>query len=85
MALSIASLLLEEVSFHRYRRWRDLGTAVVVSLVENLGYRQATAWFQLEGLWAALRKRQQVWGDMARAGFVTAPPPAGDSGAGSPP
>lgn len=85
LALSIASLLIEEVSFHRYRRWRDLGTAVVVSLVENLGYRQATAWFQLEGLWAALRGRQQVWGDMVRTGFAAAPPAAGDGGAGSPP
>ncbi|HLI01613.1 MAG TPA: glycosyltransferase family 2 protein [Acidimicrobiales bacterium] len=71
LALSIASLLLEEVSFHRYRRWRDLGTAVVVSLIENVGYRQATAVFQLQGLWAAIRGGQQVWGDMARAGFVT--------------
>lgn len=77
LALSIASLLLEEVSFHRYRRWRDLGTAVVVSFIENLGYRQATALFQLQGVWSAIRGGQQGWGDMARAGFATTEGTAG--------
>lgn len=69
MALSVASLLIEEVSFHRYGRWKDLATAASVALIENVGYRQATALFQLQGLWAAVRGKKQVWGDMSRAGF----------------
>ncbi len=78
MTLSFASLLIEEVSFHRYNRWRDLAVAGAVSVAENLGYRQAVAVFQLQGLWAALTKKQQVWGEMTRVGFGQ---PATDSAA----
>jgi cellulose synthase/poly-beta-1,6-N-acetylglucosamine synthase-like glycosyltransferase len=70
VALSFASLLLEETSFHRYHRWRDLATAAVSACIENVGYRQATAVFALQGLWAALRGRRAVWGAMDRTGFA---------------
>ncbi len=73
ITLSFASLLIEEVSFHRYNRWRDLAVAGIVAIVENLGYRQAVAVFQLQGLWSALRGKQQVWGEMTRVGFNQAP------------
>jgi len=68
--VSVAALAVEEFSFHRYGRWRDLGVAMVVSVVENLGYRQLTAVWRVQGLWAALRRREQVWGVMTRAGFA---------------
>ncbi|GAA2723783.1 glycosyltransferase family 2 protein [Cellulomonas aerilata] len=71
MFVSMAALAVEEFSFHRYGRWRDLAVSVGVALVENLGYRQLTAWWRLQGLWAGLRRREQVWGVMTRQGFGT--------------
>jgi cellulose synthase/poly-beta-1,6-N-acetylglucosamine synthase-like glycosyltransferase len=69
LLVTLAALCVEEFSFHRYSRWRDLATAVVAAVVENVGYRQLTAWWRLQGLWSALTGRRQVWGTMTRSGF----------------
>jgi cellulose synthase/poly-beta-1,6-N-acetylglucosamine synthase-like glycosyltransferase len=69
--LSIASLLVEELSYHRYERWRDLGLAVIVAVAENIGFRQVHAWWRLQGLWQAVRNRRPEWGVMTRTGFTT--------------
>jgi cellulose synthase/poly-beta-1,6-N-acetylglucosamine synthase-like glycosyltransferase len=70
--LSLAALVVEEFSYHRYERWRDLATAVVGSLIENLGYRQMHSLWRLRGLLDALRRRHGDWGTMTRIGFATA-------------
>jgi cellulose synthase/poly-beta-1,6-N-acetylglucosamine synthase-like glycosyltransferase len=67
--LTLASLALEEFTFHRYRRWSDLGWLVLASMAENLGYRQLTAVWRLEGLWEQLRRSGYDWGVMTRVGF----------------
>jgi len=72
--VSVAALAVEEFSFHRYGRWRDLGTALVVCVLENVGYRQLTALWRVQGLWAALRRTERVWGVMTRTGFGDAAP-----------
>jgi cellulose synthase/poly-beta-1,6-N-acetylglucosamine synthase-like glycosyltransferase len=69
IVVTLSALCVEEFSFHRYQRWRDLVTALAACAVENLGYRQLTAWWRLQGLAAALTGRKQVWGTMTRAGF----------------
>jgi cellulose synthase/poly-beta-1,6-N-acetylglucosamine synthase-like glycosyltransferase len=69
--LSIAAITVEEMTFHRYERWKDLGGLLVASLVENLGYRQLHAWWRLRGLAAVLRGRPATWGEMPRVGFDT--------------
>jgi hypothetical protein len=43
--------------------------AIGASVLENLGYRQLTAWWRLRGLVQALAGRKQVWGTMTRQGF----------------
>jgi cellulose synthase/poly-beta-1,6-N-acetylglucosamine synthase-like glycosyltransferase len=78
--LTIASAALEEFSFHRYRRWSDLWLTAVAALVENLGYRQLTAIWRLQGLWAVMRRSTVEWGVMTRVGFATAPPVSTPSG-----
>jgi cellulose synthase/poly-beta-1,6-N-acetylglucosamine synthase-like glycosyltransferase len=67
--VTLAAMTLEEWAFHRHERWRDLGIALVASVLENVGYRQLTVWWRLEGWWASLRGKKQVWGVMTRTGF----------------
>jgi hypothetical protein len=42
MFVSVSALAVEEFSFHRYRRWRDLLVAVGAAVFENIGYRSST-------------------------------------------
>lgn len=67
--VSVAALAVEEFSFHRYTRWRDLGIAIVSAVLENVGYRQLTCWWRIQGLWAELAGRAADWGVMTRSGF----------------
>lgn len=82
--LSVAALAIEELAFHRYSRWRDLTTAVAAAVVGNLGYRQLTAVWQLQGTWSALRRAEQVWGVMSRTGFALDPVSSSSSTTGPP-
>ncbi len=76
IALSVAALLVEEVSFHKYTRWRDIGIGIAASVLENIGYRQLHAWWRLKGLYNAARGSEPEWGEMTRAGFDTEEVPA---------
>jgi cellulose synthase/poly-beta-1,6-N-acetylglucosamine synthase-like glycosyltransferase len=66
--LTTATLVLEEVAFHRYARWGDRVRLVVYALLENIGYRQMTVLWRLQGLWKYLRGSRS-WGTMERRGF----------------
>ena len=70
-ALSFAAVGLEELSFRRYERWRELALLLGLSLIEPFGYRQMTSWWRAKGLWSALRG-VQGWGAMERRGFQPA-------------
>jgi cellulose synthase/poly-beta-1,6-N-acetylglucosamine synthase-like glycosyltransferase len=67
--VTLVAMVVEELTFHKYTRWRDLAAILVASVLENAGYRQVTAWWRLEGWWASLRGKKQVWGTMTRQGF----------------
>jgi hypothetical protein len=69
--VTLAAMALEEMSFPKYRRWRDLGAALLASIGENIGYRQLTAWWRAEGWWSSLRGRTLAWGTMTRQGFTS--------------
>jgi len=68
MLLSIWAVVLEEVSFRRYRRFGDMFRLLLFASLENLGYRQLTVWWRLKAF-ANVFKGVHVWGDMARKGF----------------
>jgi cellulose synthase/poly-beta-1,6-N-acetylglucosamine synthase-like glycosyltransferase len=76
--LSIAALALEEFSFRRQPRWREVARLIWYATVENFGYRQLTDLWRLQGTWDALR-RTSGWGEMTRQGFVVAPTAADTS------
>ncbi|MGH6885378.1 MAG: glycosyltransferase family 2 protein [Geminicoccales bacterium] len=70
MLLSIWAVVLEEVSFRRYRRAGDLVRLLLYATLENFGYRQRTVWWRLKAF-VTVWKRRQVWGEMTRKGFAT--------------
>jgi cellulose synthase/poly-beta-1,6-N-acetylglucosamine synthase-like glycosyltransferase len=73
LLISLISLFIEEVSFHRYPRWGDLARGVVAAILENFGYRQVLAAWQVAGAFGALHGRKAEWGAMHREGFDTVP------------
>jgi hypothetical protein len=71
MLLSIWAVVLEEVSFRRYRRFGDLLGLLLYASLENFGYRQRTVWWRLKAFWSVFRQ-ERAWGEMVRKGFETA-------------
>jgi cellulose synthase/poly-beta-1,6-N-acetylglucosamine synthase-like glycosyltransferase len=72
-ALTAFTLILEDVSFHRYETFRDRTLLFWWALMENLGYRQMTVYWRLRGLAKFLMGRKD-WGTMERKGFQTSAP-----------
>ena len=72
--LSIAAILLEEMSFRRYPSWEDLLKLLLFGILENFFYRQALALFKVKAFWDFLRRKRQ-WGRMDRSGFKKQAPP----------
>jgi len=68
MFLSIAAILLEEISFRRYPGWIDLTKLLAYSVIENFGYRQILSAMKVKAFWDAIRRRR-AWGQMQRRGF----------------
>ncbi len=66
MILSVLSVMLEELTFRRYDRLRDVLILIFYAFVENLGYRQIHAWWRFMGLIDFL-KGNKTWGEMTRS------------------
>ena len=66
MMLSIAGLMLEEMAFHVYPRWRDVVTLLLAVVLENFGYRQMNGIWRLVGLWQWATGKKAAWGEMTR-------------------
>ena len=69
--LSTSALVLEEMSFHVYPRLRDLLRLFVVAILENLGYRQLTLAWRLQGLYGWLCGQIPEWGEMKRSASLS--------------
>jgi cellulose synthase/poly-beta-1,6-N-acetylglucosamine synthase-like glycosyltransferase len=65
---SISAVILEEISFHRYPRTRDLIKLLILGVFENFGYRQITVWWRIKAFWDYWRGVKS-WGAMTRVGF----------------
>jgi hypothetical protein len=66
--LSVAAILLEEISYRRYPTWEDLLKLLVCAILENFGFRQLLALFKIQAFWEYLRGLRR-WGMLERAGF----------------
>jgi cellulose synthase/poly-beta-1,6-N-acetylglucosamine synthase-like glycosyltransferase len=65
--LSISVMLIEEMSFHLYPRPRQLAVLLLMSVLENFGYRQITLLWRLNGLLHWLFGSKAKWGTMTRS------------------
>jgi len=68
LCLSLATLLLEELSFRRYREPRHLLRLAGAAVVESVGLRQLHSWWRLVAL-LTWRGRPQAWNSAPRQGF----------------
>lgn len=71
--LSIWAIVLEELSFKKYKRRGDFWRLIWFAVIEGFGFRQMTVWFRLQSFWKYLR-RVESWGKMTREGFGGAKP-----------
>ena len=71
IVLSVAAVALEEQTFRRYPRRRDVIGLFALAFLEVLGYRQINAWWRIQGMWAVISGKRGGWGVMKRKGFVT--------------
>jgi cellulose synthase/poly-beta-1,6-N-acetylglucosamine synthase-like glycosyltransferase len=69
--ISLSAVVLEELTFRRYPRARDLLVLAGFAVLENFGYRQLTTWWRVCGTMDFLRNKQG-WGAMTRKGFAKA-------------
>lgn len=74
--LSATAIAVEELTYHRYGRGRDLLALMGTAVVEHLWFRWAHSWYRLRGLVAAVTRRTPVWTAMPRVGFSGDPAPA---------
>lgn len=68
--LSMGSILLEQMSFRKFTSFSDIMRLVLFALLENLGYRQLTILFRIEGI-LKFRKGRNAWGTIKRKQFVS--------------
>ena len=68
VAISVGSVVLEELTFRRYLRFRDLFRLFLIAILENFGYRQISTYWRARGLLSAVQGVQS-WGEMDRVGF----------------
>ncbi len=66
--LSVASLLLEEISYRRYPRFTDLFILLIYGIFENLGYRQLTALWRCTVFFRVIFFGRKKWEHIKKEG-----------------
>lgn len=72
LLLTTAALALEEFSYHRYRRRRDIVRLLAYAVLENVGYRQLHDFWRAIG-YVDIARGRTGWGAQQRRGFATPP------------
>jgi cellulose synthase/poly-beta-1,6-N-acetylglucosamine synthase-like glycosyltransferase len=66
--LSVSALALEEFSFRRHVRDRDVAKLLLYAVLENFGYRQLNDFWRVQAFYDLARRRRH-WGEMRRRGL----------------
>jgi cellulose synthase/poly-beta-1,6-N-acetylglucosamine synthase-like glycosyltransferase len=69
LLLSVTALALEEFSFRRHPRGRDVARMLAFAVVENLGYRQLMSVIRIVAF-VDVARRRTAWGAMTRRGIA---------------
>jgi cellulose synthase/poly-beta-1,6-N-acetylglucosamine synthase-like glycosyltransferase len=72
LLLTTAALALEEFSYHRYRRRRDVVRLLLYAVLENIGYHQLHDFWRAMG-YVDIARGTTGWGAQQRRGFATPP------------
>jgi cellulose synthase/poly-beta-1,6-N-acetylglucosamine synthase-like glycosyltransferase len=72
MLFTVATILVEELSFDRYRRWRDLLILLWGGFLYNFGFRQINAVWRVFATLEYIGGFRKLWGTVRRYGFRTA-------------
>ena len=72
---SVVSVVLQEISGHRYQGLKAWSLLLFTAVAENFGYRQMTVWWRLQGTVDWFRGKEG-WGHMKRKGIGPQPPTA---------
>jgi cellulose synthase/poly-beta-1,6-N-acetylglucosamine synthase-like glycosyltransferase len=70
--ISIGSVLMEEMAYHRYNDWRDLFRLVGLCFIEYFPYRPLNTIWRVQGLWQFVRGKNS-WQLIDRVGLEPAP------------
>lgn len=70
--ISIGSVLLEEMTYRRYSKGREVARLLLYCLCEHFPYRQMTMIWRLQGLWQYFRGDLK-WREMKRTGSAVTP------------
>ncbi len=65
---SVAAVLLEEITFNNYPKFRQLLWLLFAVIVENFGYRQLNSVWRMVGLYQWFFNIESKWGEMTRTG-----------------
>lgn len=69
IAISVASLAMEEARLRRVASIPDLLLLLMAAFAENFGYRQLNNFWRVQGAWEYFRGSTS-WGEMTRTGFT---------------
>jgi cellulose synthase/poly-beta-1,6-N-acetylglucosamine synthase-like glycosyltransferase len=69
--ISIGAVVLEELTYRRYNRLRDLIRLMLYACFEHVPYRQMNLWWRLRGMWEYVRGDLN-WKQARRSGFAAA-------------
>jgi hypothetical protein len=67
--IALSAVGLEEFSFRRHTRGREIIRMLGYVVLDNLGYRQYQSFLRAVGTVDFLRRRQGAWGEMKRRGI----------------
>lgn len=66
---SLSAVLLEQISYKRYKGFKEIGLMVFYSFIEQFCYRQMTVWWRVKAFWN-FKKGSKQWGTIKRSSFT---------------
>jgi cellulose synthase/poly-beta-1,6-N-acetylglucosamine synthase-like glycosyltransferase len=69
--LSTSAIMLEELSFHMYPRFKQLALLYFIAIIENFGFRQLTAIWRFQGLLRWFGGREHKWETLTRSSSLS--------------